>query len=117
MIFVIPVLGMFAHVVALIALSPIFYFSWSPDTPARRWSVLIVGTPVFWSMMFYGSYIGGQFLQSSSIIGLLAAAGISTALMGWGFEKQWFEKREWVVMVMLFVFPSIGYLVGYWLSA
>ena len=107
-----PFLALFSHVVAVIALSPVLYFWFSPGRSTLQWLALLLGTPALWLLLYFFSIVGGQYFQSPSTIGILIGAVVSTLIMFMLFGKNWFDENKWLPWLLILGLPSIGYFVG-----
>jgi len=105
-------LSLFAHLIALMAMSPIFYFLASPSSKRARWMALLIGTPALWLFLFSSSFYVGQNFRNSASVGILAGATVSTSLIFYSVATKRDENRTWLLVAMVFVLPALGYLAG-----
>jgi len=112
----IPMFGFFAHIIAFFLLMPILYFFWSSENDLKRWVILLLGTPIVWAIMFYGSGYVSQFFYDLTGIGILLGAIVSVLIISSNVKNNFFENNTWAAYLMIFTLPSIGYFIAIFFS-
>lgn len=111
-VLVLPLLAMFSHIIAALALAPVLYVWKAKTTIIVKSIIFLVGIPILWGAMVYTSDYAGQFFQSPATIGLIVGAMVSTIIMFACFDSEWYENRSWLQWGIMLALPISGFFIG-----